>query len=295
MKHKRRVATGLACLGMLTASLVAPPTASAQSSVRSEAVRGARGFGGGNIHYPSSSSGALPIVAVAPGFASPESSIRWIGPELAEEGMVVITIATNSTSDQPASRGRQLQAALDHVIANPPSGVQVDRTRLGVAGWSMGGGGALSAASSNPEIDVAMPLAGWHGTKNWSRLRTPTLVVAAGSDAIAPARSHSIPFYESLGGEKVYIEFRGASHNLPTRPNTTLANYMDAFTKLFLKGDASGASVVCSNNSAFSGYENTCPLTGAPSNPGGPNPTTPPPTTPPPSGGGCSWWQWWCR
>jgi dienelactone hydrolase len=267
MTRTTRLASALAGLGLAAATVVAASPASAQLSgggssnaVRSESVRGARGFGGGNIHYPANASGALPVVAIAPGYTAPESSIRWIGPELAEEGVVAITIATNSTMDQPASRGRQLQAALDHVIANPPSGVQVDRTRLGVGGWSMGGGGAMTAAANNREIDAVLPLTPWHGTKNWRNLTTPTLVVAAQNDAVASVRQHAKPFYDSLGGEKVFIEFRGASHNLPTRSNEVLGNYMSAFVKLYLLDDASGASVLCQNDRAFSSYASTCPL-----------------------------------
>ena len=40
----------------------------------------------------------------------------WYGERLASQGFVVMTIDTNTRYDQPNSRGRQLEAALDHMV-----------------------------------------------------------------------------------------------------------------------------------------------------------------------------------
>lgn len=73
----------------------------------------ATGFGGGTIYYPTTTTaGTFGGVAIAPGFTATQSSISWLGPRLASQGFVVFTIDTNSTVDQPASRGTQLLAAL---------------------------------------------------------------------------------------------------------------------------------------------------------------------------------------
>ncbi len=84
-----------------------------QTSVSSLVVSG---FGGGTIYYPTSTAdGTFGAVVISPGFTAYESSIAWLGPRLASQGFVVFTIDTNTTLDQPASRGRQLLAALDYL------------------------------------------------------------------------------------------------------------------------------------------------------------------------------------
>lgn len=48
------------------------------------------GFGGGTIHYPTTTGdGTFGAVAIAPGCTAYESSIAWLGPRLASQGFVV--------------------------------------------------------------------------------------------------------------------------------------------------------------------------------------------------------------
>lgn len=74
-------------------------------AIQSQHVSGS-GFGGGTIYSPATA-GKYALVAVCPGFASAESSITALGKRLATHGFVVVTITTNSTLDQPASRSSQ--------------------------------------------------------------------------------------------------------------------------------------------------------------------------------------------
>ena len=162
------------------------------------------GFGGGTIWYPDVDEvpeHGFAGIAVAPGFLSGEGTIAWYGPKLASNGFVVVTISTNSIFDGQDSRGEQLLAALDHLTGPSPVADMVDEDRLGVMGWSMGGGGSLYAARERPELRAAVPLAAHHGTKDWSEVITPTLFVSCENDSTASNDSHSIPFYESLEDE----------------------------------------------------------------------------------------------
>ena len=69
---------------------------------------------------------------------------------------------------------------------------------------------------------VAIPLTGWDTRKSFTGLQVPTLVVGSENDTIAPVRSHSIPFYNSIPAatEKEYIEINNGSHFTPNSPNT---------------------------------------------------------------------------
>src|SRR5262249_26333953 len=150
------------------------------------------GFGGGTIYFPIDlSQGTFGAVAISPGFVELQSAISWLGPRLASQGFVVFTIDTLGVFDFPDARADQLLAALDYLTTTSSVRARVDPARLGVIGHSMGGGAALSAADKRPSLQAAIPLAGWHLTKNWSGVRVPTLVVAAQNDAIAPTADHS--------------------------------------------------------------------------------------------------------
>jgi alpha-beta hydrolase superfamily lysophospholipase len=206
------------------------------------------GFGGGTIYFPTTTTaGTFGAVAIAPGFTARQSSIAWLGPRLASQGFVVFTIDTDSTLDQPASRGRQLLAALDYLTGQSSVRTRIDGNRLAVAGHSMGGGGSLEAANTRPALQAAIPLTGWHTTKNWSNVRVPTLVIGAENDTVAPVANHSIPFYTSIpaASEKGYLELDGAGHLAPNSPNTTIAKYTISWLKRFVDDDLRYEQFLC--------------------------------------------------
>ncbi|WP_420712246.1 alpha/beta hydrolase [Streptomyces sp. NRRL S-920] len=226
---------------------------------------GVTGFGGGTLYYPTTTSdGTFGAIAIAPGYGGTQSSISWLGPRLASQGFVVFTIDTLSTLDQPAGRGGQLLAALDYLIQRSSVRDRVDSGRLGVMGHSMGGGGSLEAAKSRPALQAAIPLTGWNLDKTWQELRTPTLVVGADGDTIAPVSSHSEPFYESLSGslDKAYLELNGANHFTPNSSNTTIAKYSVSWLKRFIDNDLRYEQFLCPlprPSATIEEYRGNCP------------------------------------
>nr|WP_238356898.1 dienelactone hydrolase family protein [Kribbella italica] len=248
-----------------TASVEAPqgPFATARVTVPASAVRG---FGGGTIYYPTSTSeGTFGAVAISPGFTATQSSVAWLGPRLASQGFVIITIDTLSRYDSPASRGDQLLAALDYLTTSSSVRTRIDASRLGAMGHSMGGGGSLEAAKDRPALQAIVPLAGYNTTKNWSQVSVPTLVVGAESDTIAPVSSHSEPFYTSLPAtlDKAYLELNNASHSAPTSPNTTVAKYSISWLKRFIDNDTRYEQFICPGpgpSTAVEEYRSTCPF-----------------------------------
>lgn len=213
----------------------------------------ASGFGGGTIYYPTAT-GSYGVIAVSPGFTAYQSSISWIGSRLASHGFVVITIDTNSTSDQPDSRARQLKAALDKVVSNASSRTnvlygKVDSSRLAVAGHSMGGGGSLAAVRDYPSLKAAVPLAPWHSTKSFSTVRAPTLIIGADGDTVAGVSSHSIPFYNSIPSStpKAYLELNNEDHFFPQDSGEygLVGKYMISWFKRFVDNDTRYSPFLC--------------------------------------------------
>ena len=278
------IALALAMAG--GAVLTGGPTAGAQSSpfqrgpnptnASIEATRGpfaisqtsvsslVSGFGGGTIYYPTSTSeGTFGAIAISPGFISPESAIAWLGPRIASQGFVVMTMATNSIYDQPGSRADQLQAALNYLVNSSNVRTRIDRTRLGLMGHSMGGGGTLEATEGNTSLQAAVPLQPWHTDKTFPGIRTPTMIIGAENDTIASVAAHSIPFYNSIpaSAEKAYLEINNASHLVANSPNTTLAKYSVAWLKRYIDNDTRYEQFLCPppGGTAISDYRHTCP------------------------------------
>ncbi len=229
------------------------------------------GFGGGTIHYPQGTTGTMAAIVVIPGFVSAESSIAWWGPKLASHGFVVMTIDTNSGYDQPRSRATQINSALDYLVAenssyNSPVRNMIDTDRLGVVGWSMGGGGALRVASEG-RIKAVIPLAPYD-TISFRNVGAPALIVACESDTVAPVRSHASPFYGQIPAstDKAFVEINGGSHycgNGGGQYDDVLSRFGVSWMKLHLDQDQRYNQFLCGpdheSDRDISEYRGNCP------------------------------------
>ncbi|MBC7956640.1 MAG: dienelactone hydrolase family protein [Cytophagales bacterium] len=239
----------------------APSTASLEASrgpfaTSSFTVSRPSGYGAGTVYYPTNAGGTVGAIAIVPGYTARQSSINWWGPRLASHGFVVITIDTNSTSDQPASRSRQQLAALDQVAtlnstSSSPIYNKVDTSRMGVMGWSMGGGGSLISAQNRSSLKAAAPQAPWNSSTNFSSVTVPTLIFACESDAIARVGSHASPMYNSMTrNPKQFMEIEGGSHSCANSGNSNQALIGKkgvAWMKRFMDNDTRYTSFACSN------------------------------------------------
>ncbi|MFJ4623270.1 alpha/beta hydrolase [Streptomyces sp. NPDC088812] len=240
------------------------PYAVSETSVSSLVVTG---FGGGTIYYPTSTAdGTFGAIAISPGFTAYQSSIAWLGPRLASQGFVVFTIDTITTADQPDSRGDQLLAALDYLTQRSSVRTRIDSSRLGVMGHSMGGGGSLEAAKTRPSLQASIPLTPWNLDKTWPEITTPTLIVGADGDTVAPVASHAEPFYTSLPSslDRAYLELNSATHFTPNTSNTTIAKYSISWLKRFIDNDTRYEQFLCPLPRAsltIEEYRGNCPHT----------------------------------
>ena len=210
----------------------------------------ANGFGGGTIHYPTNAGdcGLLGGIAVIPGYVSYEASIKWWGPRLASWGFVVITIDTNSIYDDPDIRATQLSAALDHILSDSTVGAQIDSKRLGVIGWSMGGGGALQLATKRSSVRAIIPQTPYHD-KDYGDVNTPALFITCQNDRIASNKKYSSPFYNNAAGPKMKIEIKNGSHFCPSyRFNEILLSKPGiAWMHRYINGDTRFDKFLCNN------------------------------------------------
>jgi dienelactone hydrolase len=211
----------------------------------SAGLRDGPDYGTQTLHYPTDAEPPFAAVAVVPGFTAPESSIRSWGPFLASHGIVALTIGTNSPTDSPDARADALLDALETIKAENtrsigPLAGKIDVTRLGVMGWSMGGGGTLITANAHPELKAAITLAAWSPGERFSTDRVPTLLFAGSSDTLAGGQSQG--FFASIPTTtpKMMYEVDGGSHSVANNPNGAggeVGRYGLSWLKVFLDGD----------------------------------------------------------
>ncbi|MFI6784868.1 ricin-type beta-trefoil lectin domain protein [Micromonospora sp. NPDC050276] len=244
------------------------------------------GFNGGRIYYPTDTSqGTFGAIAISPGYTALFSAeLAWMGPWLASHGFVVIGIETNSRNDFDTARGTQLLAALDYLTQQSPVRDRVDPNRLAVAGHSMGGGGALSAAIRRPSLKAVVGIAPYSPSSNLANDRVPTMIFAGQADTVVTP-SYATGLYNSLPTttESVYLEVAGADHGFMVgRSNPVMVRTMLPFVKMFIDNDARYSQFLCPllDNSGVVTYRSTCPL--LPTTPPPTGTPTPTPTTPPP-------------
>jgi hypothetical protein len=208
------------------------------------------GFASGTVYYPTDTSlGRMGAIVVVPGFMSVEAQMAWWGPRLASHGFVAMVIGTNTVMDVPGSRAQQQNAALRWLSTQSPVANRIDPTRLAAGGWSMGGGGSLMAAQSNPNIKVVVPMAPWNPGMRYT-YNKPTIIMSCSSDAIAGNGANSNVHYAGLTGPKGQITVSG-SHFCPTSTNTVAARYVVAWMKRFLDGDTRYQQFVCTPRSGY--------------------------------------------
>jgi dienelactone hydrolase len=222
------------------------------------------GFGGGAIYYPAATSeGTFAGIAIAPGLLGTDATIGWYGPLLASQGFVVITISSFSLFDPPPTRGAELRAALRYLTGSSPVRGEVDASRLGVMGHSLGGGGTLEAEAADPSLKAAVPLSEWEITTNLANIRTPTMFIGSQDDLTAPDLLYSLPAYQQLpaGVAKQYVELDGASHGTALTPNPTIAKYAISWMKRYLDNDTRYDQFLCpiALDWTLSVHQGTCP------------------------------------
>jgi dienelactone hydrolase len=228
-------------------------TANGPFTVRTLRVDGGRDYGGGTAYFPTNATPPFSAFVMCPGFTARQSSIRDWGPFFASHGIVIMTIDTRSTTDPVAARDDQLLAALDDLRAeNARSGSplqgQLDLDRLGVSGWSMGGGGSWLAGQSTPGLKSVLSLAGHHRTAGGAsavarNLRVPTLMFAGSADTpTLGGGGQSQQVFQIINNAvpKMLYEVQGAGHfvwGTPRTNNGAVGRYALAWQKVFLDGD----------------------------------------------------------
>ena len=215
-------------------------------------IRNGPHYDSATIYYPVNKKGVLSanqqlsIMAFCPGYRGSERSMAPWGEFMASHGVVTVTLGTNSLSDQPPARGRALLDALETVRnennrnGSPLKGkLAVDQA--GVAGWSMGGGGAQHAAVTDPNLKGVVAMLPWQPGFAFEHA-VPIMILAGEKDRIASAESNARPHFEQTpsGTIKSYYEIKNGGHfvvNRPSSRNGDIGAWVLAWVKTYVEGN----------------------------------------------------------
>ena len=243
--------------------LLAGSRVSGQWDVRSlkhpDGIRNGPDYDSATIYYPVNQAGALPesqqlsIMAFCPGYRGSERSMAPWGKFMASHGVVTVTVGTNSLSDEPPARGRALLDALETVRnentrdGSPLKG-KLAVAQAGVAGWSMGGGGAQHAAVTDPTLRGVVAMLPWQPGYAFDH-GVPVMILAGQKDRIASADRNARPHFEQTpsGTIKSYYEIKNGGHfvvNRPSSRNGDIGAWVLAWVKTYVEGDLNYRSIL---------------------------------------------------
>lgn len=216
-----------------------------QVSTVTSGLRDGPAYGTQTLYVPQGAEPPLAAVAIVPGFNTPESSIQAWGPFLASHGIVALTIGTNTPTDSAELRSSALLDALEtlraeNARAGSPLEGKLAADRLGIMGWSLGGGGTLIAASSTPSLKAAITMAAYGPGAQYPQDQVPTLFLAGSADRNAGGQSQGM--FASLPSTtpKLLFEVQGGPHEIgndPQNANGEIGRYGLSWLEVFLVGD----------------------------------------------------------
>ncbi|WP_409485246.1 dienelactone hydrolase family protein [Arsenicicoccus dermatophilus] len=228
--------------------------------------------GGADYLFPADTGDRrLAAVTMMPGFADSRASVRWLAERLASHGLIVQLVDPASPVDPPVVRARAFAQAQELLLSASPVSGRVDPARTALWGYSMGGGGALQAASTLPALRAVVAVFPWHATPSFPTLTAPTLVVAGQADGVAVPAWYAQPIYASLTGspDRAYAELAQARHPLPSHSTDARLAEMSAAWLLTHLTDARPADgflcpgpqvgVPVADTPGYSAYTATCP------------------------------------
>lgn len=216
--------------------------------------------GGATVYYPTNAEPPFSSLVFCPPYTGTQIMYRDWGPFFASHGIVLVTMDSETTLDTVDQRADQQREVLDFLKAESrnsrsPLYNKLDTSRMGVTGWSMGGGATWINSAEYPGLKTAMSLAGHNLTAlnrsaRGGNTRIPTLLFNGATDlTFLGGLGQSIGVYNDIprGVPKAIYEVATAGHftwGSPTQASDSVAELALAFQKTFLDGDLRWAQYI---------------------------------------------------
>jgi dienelactone hydrolase len=180
------------------------------------------GYQSARVSYPCGLKNAnYPATTLTGGFINTKDQMYWLADHLTSQGFIVITMTPTNIFGTPPTWATAHKAGITTLKnemsrSRSPIRGKVDLSKLGVMGFSMGGGGALLAAGElKTQIKTAVPLAPFLTATqpNYPAITAKTFVMAGASDTTANPSSVA-SYYQTLPNAitRALATYRGATH-----------------------------------------------------------------------------------
>lgn len=211
-------------------------------------------YASARVSYPCNLSGTAPATTLTGGFTNTKEQMYWLADHLTSHGYIVITMTPNNILGTPLNWETAHKGGIDKLKSENTrllSAIRgkVDTSKLGIMGFSMGGGGTLLAAADlGTDVKTAVPLAPWLGTliPSYRNIKAKTLIISGSSDSVAfpgiiAGYYNNLPTSITRG----LAELRGADHSdfysitASSSQQTRVKTLTTAWLKSYLNGDGS--------------------------------------------------------
>jgi len=194
----------------------------------------APGFASGVLFTPTEP-GTYGGIVLIPPYLVNSSALLPFAQRYASNGFVVLALNVRSTTEYPNVRAEEGKAGVKFIKNQD----KVDANRIGVGGYSMGGGATLEVVSADPSIKAAVPTVPWDLGKRFPNDRVPTMILGGQADTVAPPAQHASVFYGSIPSAtpKGIALATGASHFIPSTPPAGFTQLAVAWMKYYVDGD----------------------------------------------------------
>jgi dienelactone hydrolase len=174
---------------------------------------------------PSSFAGPRPLVVVAHGFGRSRAQMAAWGAHFSGVGYATAVPDLPAWSDHPRN-GRAVGALVASLLAHPPPGLALDRTRVALVGFSAGGLATLLAAADDPRVRLWIGLDPVDrddaGARAAHRFKGAAVILLAEPSA-CNAHGNARGIVEVLGDRAVVTRIPGATHVDAEWPTTRMA------------------------------------------------------------------------
>lgn len=200
------------------------------------------------VFYPAGTT-AQTALTLSGGFTNSKEDMYWLANYLTQQGFIVFALSASdnlSVSGYRAAHeaGVKLIKAQSELSTSP---IYHRVGKVGLIGYSMGGGGVLNAANVlGNQVAVVIGLAPFGPDRSLGKVTAASLTLTGTVDLVAPAAAHAQPAYENLPStiKKACGMVSGLEHLAWISNQSASASLIAAWIKYFANGDQAAKATI---------------------------------------------------
>lgn len=196
------------------------------------------GYGAATLFWPREPQARCPVVVTFPGYTGKAEEMHTIAKRLATHGCAVLAAGSIEPKAFPEYRAKQMLAALDDARGRGEWASVIDPAKTALVGYSMGGGGALTAAERE-NVSAVVALNPW-AQRGFNKVTAPVLIVGGSNDTVAPMSEHARPIYTSMkkSRQRAMLTRIAGRHDSGIIDDPLILSRITAFIKVHAAGEA---------------------------------------------------------